>query len=128
MKSVKPWLLLGLVFFVGVVFGVAGTRLVVHRVVREALLHPERVQMAIERRLTRKLNLDDAQQTKLDGILSDAHQQMKTIRHEFRPAMVLVFSNANQQITVLLTPEQLARYQKIKADNAVFFRGLQADQ
>lgn len=128
MISFKPWLLLVLVFFVGVLFGVAGTRLVVRRVVREALLHPERVQMTIERRLTRKLDLDATQQIKLDGILSDAHRQMDSIRHEFRPQIVLVFSNANQQITAMLTPDQLARYQKIKEQNAGFFRGLQADQ
>jgi uncharacterized membrane-anchored protein YhcB (DUF1043 family) len=127
MKSLKAWLLLGLVFIVGVLFGVAGSRLVVRHMVREAILHPARVQLAIQRQLTRKIGLDENQQSKLDGILTDAHQHVETIRKEFRPAMVQVFSNANEQITVMLKPEQLARYQKIKEDNAVFLRGLQSE-
>ena len=42
MKTFKPWLLLALVFGVGVILGVAGTRLMVRRAVREALLHRRR--------------------------------------------------------------------------------------
>lgn len=122
MKSLKPWLLLVLVFFVGVFFGVAGTRLAVRRVVREAMLHPARMQMVIERRLNRKLDLDPTQRAKLDGILSEARGRLDAIRHEVRPEVALVFSNANQQISALLTPEQLARYQKIKEENAGFWR------
>jgi len=125
MKKIKPWLLLALVFLVGVIFGVVGTRLVVRRVVHEAILHPERVQIFVERRLTRRLNLNSDQQVKLDQILNNTRGQMQAIRQQYRPAMAQVFSNANQQISVMLTTEQLARYDKIKAENAVFLRGAQ---
>jgi len=125
MKRFKPWLLLALVFCMGVILGVAGTRLMVRRAVREAILHPMRVQLLVERRLTRRLSLDAGQQVKLDQILSDTRQQMQTIRQQYRPAMALVFSNANQQISAILTTEQLARYEKIKTENALFLRGAQ---
>jgi len=125
MKRIKPWLLLALVFFVGVIVGVAGTRVVVRRAVREAVLHPARVQLLIEKRLTRRLGLDGSQQSQLDQILSGTRDQMQTIRQQYRPAVALVFSNANQQINAMLTAEQRVRYERIKADNAVFLHGVQ---
>jgi hypothetical protein len=127
MKTLKPWLLLALVFGVGVILGVAGTRLMVRRAVREALLHPARVQMVIERRLIRRLRLDAAQQGKLDEVLTGARGQMEEIRKQYRPPVTLVFSNANVQINALLTPEQRARYENIKAENAEYLRGLRGE-
>ena len=51
MKTLKLVLLLALVFLAGAVVGVVGTRAVVRRVVQQAMLHPERVQNLMERRL-----------------------------------------------------------------------------
>jgi hypothetical protein len=99
--------------------------LVVRRAVHEAILHPERVQIFVERRLTRRLKLDSDQQIKLDKILSDTRAQMQTIRKQYRPAMAQVFSNANEQISAMLTTDQLTRYEKIKAENVLFLRGAQ---
>jgi hypothetical protein len=127
MKRFKPWLLLALVFGAGVILGVAGTRLMVRRAVREALLHPARVQTVIERRLVRRLRLDAAQQGKLDEILTGARGQMEVLRTQNRPPVTLVFSNANVQINALLTPEQRARYEKIKAENAEYLRWLRGE-
>jgi Spy/CpxP family protein refolding chaperone len=127
MKTLKPWLLLALVFGVGVILGVAGTRLVVRRTVREALLHPAQVQTSIERRLVRRLRLDAAQAGKLDEILTGARGQLMELRKQYRPPVTLVFSNANVQINALLTPEQRGQYEKIKAENAGYLRGLRGE-
>src|SRR5208283_5507818 len=102
MKTFKLVLLLALVFFAGVVAGVVGTRAVVRRVVQQALLHPEKVQAVIERRMTHQLWLDDSQQTKLHAVLSDTRTQLTDLRHEYSPQFVLIISNANEQITVIL--------------------------
>lgn len=128
MKTFKLFLLVALVFVAGVVVGVVGTRAVVRRVVAQAIAHPDRVQTVIERRLTRQLRLDADQQTKLRGILTDAHGQMDDVRRQFRPQVVLIVSNANSQITAMLTPEQQARFETVKERNHPFLRALQQNQ
>jgi Spy/CpxP family protein refolding chaperone len=125
MKNLKSILLLALVFFAGVVIGVVATRSVVRHVVREAILHPEKAQAVIERSLTRKLRLDNGQQVKLHQILSDAHGQLKDLRQQYRPQLVEIFSNANGQIIALLTPEQQARFEKLKLENHPLLQALQ---
>lgn len=126
MKRLKPWLLLALVFLVGVIVGVAGTRLVIRRIAREAALHPGLVQKAAEHRLARRLRLDANQRERLDQILTETRNQMQSLRQQYRPQAVLVFSNANAQINELLTPDQRERFEKFKEENAVFLRGLQS--
>ena len=125
MKNLKSILLLALVFFAGVVIGVVATRSVVRHVVREAILHPEKAQAVIERSLTRKLRLDNGQQVKLHQILSDAHGQLKDLRQQYRPQLTGIFSNANGQIIALLTPEQQARFEKLKLENHPLLQALQ---
>lgn len=128
MKTFKLVLLLALVFFAGVVAGVVGTRAVVRRVVQQALLHPEKVQAVIERRMTRQLRLDYSQQTRLHGVLSDTHTQLTDLRHEYSPLFVLIISNANEQITAILTPEQQARFEEMKRENHPFLQAIQQNQ
>lgn len=127
MKMLKAWLLLTLVFLVGVVFGVAGTRLAIRHAAREAVLHPARAQLLIEKRLTRRLRLDADQQLKLDGILTDARSQLAALRQQYRPPVALVFSNANAQISAMLTLEQRLKYEKLREENAPIVRGWQAE-
>jgi len=128
MKTFKLILLLALVFLAGAMAGVVGTRAVVRRVVQQAMLHPERVQAVIERRLTRQLRLDGGQQAKLHDILSDTHGQLKDLRREYGPQFVLIVSNANGQITAILTPEQQARYERLKQGNHPLLQVLQQDR
>jgi hypothetical protein len=125
MKNFKLILLLALVFLAGVVAGVVGTRAVVRRIVNEAAVHPERVQAVIERSLTLRLRLDNEQQAKLHGILSDTHDQLKDLRREYGPQFTLIISNANGQITAMLTPEQQARYEALKQKNHPWLRAIQ---
>jgi hypothetical protein len=125
MKTLKPWLLLALVFLVGMVFGVAGTRLAIRHAAREAVLHPARAQLVIEKRLTRRLGLDPGQQSKLDRILTDARAQLTALRQQYRPSVTMVFSNANAQISALLTVDQRLKYEKMREENAPLVRGWQ---
>jgi uncharacterized membrane-anchored protein YhcB (DUF1043 family) len=114
MKKWKPILLLALVFFAGLAVGVVGTRLVVRRVVQQAIAHPEKVQFLLERNLKRRLRLDNQQQVQLHTILTDTREQLTTLRQQFQPQAAQVMRGADQKISALLTPEQQARYQKIK--------------
>jgi hypothetical protein len=125
MKNFKSILLLALVFSAGVVIGVVATRTVVRHAVREAILNPDKTQTSMERNLTRRLRLDNGQQVKLHQILSDAHGRLKDLRQQYRPQLAEVFSNANGQIIALLTPEQQARFEKLKLENHPLLQALQ---
>ena len=123
MKNWKSILLLVLVFFAGIAVGVVGTRVVVRRVIQQAIAHPERVQTWMEHRLTHRLQLDGDQQSKLHAILSDSHAQLTELRTKYRPEMIFVVSNANNQITAMLTPEQKKRFEELKKkDRGLLFR------
>jgi len=126
MKNWKSILLLALVFLAGIAVGVVGTRVVVRRVIQQAIAHPERVQAFIEHDLTRKLRLDNDQQTKLHDILTDTRGQLKTLRQEYQPQAAEVFIGADGKISALLTPEQQARYKKLKQENHPLWRALQS--
>ena len=128
MKTLKLLLLLALVFLAGMAAGVVGTRMVVRHEVREAILHPERVQIFLERSLARQLRLDNEQQVKLRQILLDAHDQLRDLRQQYRPQLVEVVSNANQQITAMLTPEQQARFEALKRKNHLLLGAFRQNQ
>jgi uncharacterized membrane-anchored protein YhcB (DUF1043 family) len=128
MKLFKSWLLLALVFLAGIVVGVVGTRVAVRHLVRDAIVHPEKVQATMERNLTRRLRLDDGQQLKLHQILSDTHAEMKALRREYQPQVFEVVSNADGQITAILTPEQQAKFERLKADKLPFLRTLEQNR
>lgn len=124
MKNWKSILLLVLVFFAGLAVGVVGTRVVVRRVVQQALTHPERMQSLMERNLTRRLRLDDEQQVKLHEILTDARGQLTDLRKQFQPQAAVVLTDTDQKINALLTPAQQVRYEKFKDRNWPALRAL----
>jgi hypothetical protein len=126
MKRWKVVLLLVLVFLAGLAVGVVGTRVVVRRVVQQAILHPERVQGVMERNLTRRLRLDADQQIKLHAILTDARGQLGDLRKEFQPQAAQILHDTDQKVSALLTPDQQARYEKFKDRNWPALRRLQA--
>lgn len=114
MKKWKSILLLALVFLAGLAMGVVGTRIVVRRTVQQALIHPEKVQSVLERNLTQRLRLEPGQQAQLRVILTDTRERLSTLRQQFQPQAAEVLRGADQKISALLTPEQQARYEKIK--------------
>jgi len=120
MKTFRLLLLVGLVFLAGVVAGVVGTRIAIRHWVRSAIARPQMVQTLIERRLKWQLRLDADQQVQVHRILTDARGQLKDLRQEYRPQVVLVVSNADAEISALLTPAQQERFEKMKRENRAF--------
>ena len=127
MKNWKSLLLLALMFFAGIAVGVVATRIVVRRVVQQAIAHPEKVQSLLERNLTRKLRLDLSQEAKLHGILADARGQLQGLRQQFQPQAAEVLRGADEKIAALLTPEQQARYEQFKESNRSVLRALRVE-
>lgn len=128
MKTFKLIFILALVFFAGAVTGVVVTRAVVRHTIREAVVHPERVQSVIERRLAWRLRLDNDQRAKLHDILSDTHGQLTDLRRQYRPQVVSILRNTDSQITALLTPEQQERYEKFKEENRPLLQAVRAER
>lgn len=114
MKIWKSILLLLLVFCAGLAAGVVGTRIVVRRVVQQAMVHPERTQFFMEHNLAHRLQLDSDQQVKLHAILTDTRGRLADLRKQFQPQASKIMRDADQKISALLTPEQQARYDKFK--------------
>ena len=128
MKTFKLIFLMALVFFAGAVAGVVATRAVVRHTVREAVTHPERVQVVIERRLAWRLRLDDDQRAKLHDILSDTHGQLTDLRRQYRPQMVSILKSTDSQISALLTPAQQERYEKFKEENRPLLQAIRSER
>lgn len=122
MKTFKSLLLLALVFVAGIAVGVIGTRLAVRHMVQMAITQPDEIQSLLERNLARKLRLEPGQQLKLREILTQTHAQMSDLRHEYRPQMLLILTGADNRINDMLTPQQRARYEKMKAENRALFQ------
>ena len=120
MKYLKPIVLLLLVFLAGISVGVVGTRYEIRRSIRQAVRQPELVRLRIERDLTRDLNLDPAQQAKLDEILVNTQQQVATARQERQPRFRAILAETQKRISEILTPEQRQKFEKIQAEYGLF--------
>lgn len=124
MKTFKLLFLVGLVFLAGVVAGVVGTRIAIRHWMRSAIQRPQMVQTLIERRLEWQLRLDASQQTQVHQILADARGRLKELRQEYRPQVVVIVSNADVEISALLTPAQQKQFEKMKQKNRAFLQPL----
>ena len=121
MKAFKLSLLIALVFLAGMAAGVVGTRIAIRHWVSSAIQRPERVQMLLERNLRWRLRLDARQRVEVHRILTDARNQLRDVRQQYRPQVVTILTNTETQISAILTPEQEARFEKMQQENRRFF-------
>lgn len=117
MKKLKAIAALLLVFCAGLVVGVVATRVVTRVVIRAAISHPELVRERIERELVWKLRLDAEQRAKVHDVLVKSQRQLRDLRVEVQPELAGILSNASEQISETLTPEQRAKFEKLKEEN-----------
>ncbi len=116
MKYLKPIILLVLVFAAGIAVGVVYTRYETRRTIRQAIRQPEMLRQRIVRDLTRQLDLDPAQQSKLNEILIAFQQQIATARKERPPHFRPIFADTQKRISEILTPEQRLKFERIQAE------------
>jgi hypothetical protein len=117
MKKLKVWLVVAGVFVAGFAAGVVVTRGVVRHLVQRIVLHPERLRVLVEKRLTTRLRLDTDQHRKVDQILTSTEGELKSLRQEFAPRFVAILTNAESEISGVLTPEQRERFKKFREEN-----------
>jgi hypothetical protein len=113
-SKLQPWLLLGVIFIVGIVTGSALTiGLASHFMHPPGATQMKRHWMT---RLTERLNLTADQQAKIQPILTDAETKIKSLHRDEVERGSQVFRDANDQISALLTPEQKVELQKIESE------------
>jgi hypothetical protein len=117
MKKLKVWLVVAAVFVSGFAAGVVVTRGVVRHFVRAIATNPDRMRGLIEKRLTARLRLDPEQHQKVSQVLTNTEGELKALRREFAPRFVAILTNAESEISVVLTPEQRERFKKFREEN-----------
>jgi hypothetical protein len=109
MNKLKPWLLLVLVFAAGVLAGIAGTRLAIHR----AVANPQFLRERLERELVKELNLSPEQRAKVHQALLDSQSQINALRRDFQPRFVEILESTRKEIAVSLDPAQQEKLQRL---------------
>src|SRR5438093_778477 len=122
MTKLKVWLVVVLVFGAGFVAGVVTTRAVARHVVTRLVSNPNRVRDLIEKRMAVRLRLDAQQRDQVDEILRHAQANLITLKGDFTPRFRGIMSNAETEISAILTPEQRERFQKFREQHAQIFQ------
>jgi Spy/CpxP family protein refolding chaperone len=112
--KLKPWLVLALIFVVGMATGGALT-VVLAPHFRHAP-GPQQVKGRWLMQLTRKLNLTSEQQAKIEPILTDADSQIQSMRQDQAERLSQIIVKTNRQIATILTPEQQTELQKMEKE------------
>jgi saccharopine dehydrogenase-like NADP-dependent oxidoreductase len=121
MTKLKVWLVVMLVFGAGFVAGVVTTRVVVHHIVMQIARNPNRLRDFIEKRMTVRLRLDARQRAQVDEILQRRQADLVALRGDFAPRFRGIMSNAETEISAVLTAEQRERFQKFREQHAQIF-------
>ena len=117
MNNAKSILAVMLVFILGAVSGALVTH-IIHQARFESFTsggRPAREDMLVKR-LTDKLSLNGQQQEKVKTIVHETQLAMQQIRRQSRPQIEAVLTESQQRISVLLTPDQRDKFEKIIAE------------
>ena len=114
LSRVKPWLLLALIFGVGMVTGASLTIALAPR-----FEHPPggpQIRTHWMMHLTQRLNLTPDQQAKIQPILADAEQQILSVHRDELGQVAQIIDKTNSQIASILTPEQQVQLQQMSKE------------
>lgn len=100
-----------LTFTAGVMVGVFASHMMILRGGHGAPLFPAR---AMVNRLDRRLDLTDAQRAKVEQIIRRSHANIDGMWNDLRPRMRTEVDKANAEISAILTPEQRAKFERLK--------------
>jgi hypothetical protein len=100
------------IFLFGCFFGAVFTSIVVHHRIVRAFEHPTATLLpAMEKRLTGNLGLDALQKQQVDAYFLQNFQQRKELQKQIQPQVQVLNQRTIQQITAILHPEQVERFQ-----------------
>lgn len=111
----KTMLLFAAVFVAGLVCGGAAAAVAVLHAIHNGLRHPElRVERAV-RGLSRRLDLDHAQQARVREILRDQNRELQGLRREVWPRVQTRLDRTEDEIGRELTPDQRRKWERLAA-------------
>jgi Spy/CpxP family protein refolding chaperone len=111
----KIWLVLGVVFVLGCVTGVALTGLYRSRASGDRPEARERAMNERFEKMRRELSLTDQQTTAVRTILDETRNEYRALRTELRPRFDEPRQKARTRIRALLTPEQQQKFDAMVA-------------
>ena len=120
-QKLKPWLVMGLIFVVGMV---TGASLMIG--MGPHFRHPpgeREMKNHWMMMLVHRLNLTDDQQAKIQPILTDAENQIHSVHGEEIGRISKIMETANSQISSLLTPDQQTEMKKLESEREKMFSG-----
>ena len=117
MNKFKVWGVVALIFVAGFAAGVGVTGVAARRLVARAAANPDRLRTMIERRMATRLRLDREQRARLDQILIRTQGEVQALRGQFAPPFHHIMSNAQTEISAILTPAQEVRFQQFREEN-----------
>ena len=104
----RVYIYFALTFLLGVVVGGGG---VFYYGWHSGFLRPSR--HGLVRRLTRELNLSDAQVQQLSQIMDDAEKKHRQLQEQVRPQFQALHEETRDRIRKILNPDQVARFDEI---------------
>ncbi|HEV3271482.1 MAG TPA: hypothetical protein VGZ93_04810 [Candidatus Methylacidiphilales bacterium] len=120
-SNLKPWLVLGIIFIVGVVTGSALT------IGLGPYFMPSPGAQQIKQHwmahLVQRLHLTADQQAKIQPILADATTSIQSLHRDELESDAQIFKAADDQISAFLTPDQKVELQKMESEREKIFSG-----
>jgi Spy/CpxP family protein refolding chaperone len=124
-SQLKPWLLLAVIFIVGVVTGSALTfglgSHFLHRPGQQQIPGAQQINRLWMAQLVQRLELTSDQQAKIQPILTDAKTRIQSLHRDEMEHGSQIMKAAHDQISALLTPEQKVELQKMEAEREKMF-------
>ena len=112
--TLKPWLILAVIFVAGGFTGAALTMVFSGHFMHSAG-PPDDMRQAWLGRLTRQLNLTADQQAKIEPILRDTEDKVKKVHQEEFDKIRPILQASDDQIAAILTPEQKTELKQMAA-------------
>ena len=114
MQRWKIALRYGLIFVLGLVLGMAGSRLVhKHRFARAMQDQPAAQRQMMMRHLTRQLELTKPQQVEIERIVDIQFKALSEVRQRHQPEIQAIFKQAEDEMKAQLQPEQQQKLDQI---------------
>jgi len=114
MKRWKIILRYGLVFMLGLVLGMAGSRLALkHRFARVMQDRPAAQRQMMMRHLTRQLQLTKPQQIEIERIVDARLKALSDVRERHQPEVQAIFQQAEDEMKSHLLPKQQQKLDQI---------------
>jgi Spy/CpxP family protein refolding chaperone len=120
-SKLKPWLVLAIIFIAGILTGVSLTIGLGPHFKRPPEQHGSKDHLFDF--LTQRLKLTADQQAKVQPITTDAETKLHSLHHEELERGSQIFKAMDDQISVLLTPQQQAELQQVEGEREKMFSG-----